>query len=130
MYKIFTASVISTVALVGCSSQSGPFPAPTVTVTQQAPESTPAPELSNSESYIQFVKSKGGYYASIASESTLINLGNIVCDGYESGLSQDDVVNALSYALVENNMDNQDGAVFAAAIVVGAETYLCVGQEV
>jgi PBP1b-binding outer membrane lipoprotein LpoB len=131
MKKIFVAAVISMVALVGCSTNSQP--APVVTVTEQVP----APDINQNDGnvsgvseYVSFVKENGGVYASSASPGDLINLGNIVCEGYANGMSQNDIVNALSYALVENNMDNEQGARFAAAIIVGAERYLCNGMSV
>lgn len=125
MYKIVIATIFSVAAITGCTTQETSSPAPTVTITEQAPRPEANNEVSNTQKYISFVKENGGYYAAIAGDQTLINLGNIVCDGYADGLSQEDIVNALSYALVENNMDNQDGAVFAASLIVGAERYLC-----
>lgn len=125
MYKIIAASIISAVALVGCSTSSEP--APTVTVTQEAPKAQEPQfqEKSNSENFVDFVRENGGLYASMAEDYQLVDLGNIVCDGYSKGLSQENIVDALSYALVENGMNNEQGAVFAAALIVGAERYLC-----
>ena len=125
MYKIIAASIISAVALVGCSTSSEP--APTVTVTQEVPK-TQEPSIeqkSNSEKFVDFVRDNGGVYASVADDYELVNLGNIVCDGYSKGLSQENIVDALSYALVENGMNNEQGAIFAASLIVGAERYLC-----
>jgi len=125
MKKILAAAAISMVALVGCSANSEPTP--TVTITEQAPPPVNQDDgvVSNVAQYVDFVKNKGGLYASMATPGDLINLGNIVCEGYSNGLSQDDVVEALAYALTENGMNNQNGAQFAAAIIVGAENYLC-----
>lgn len=125
MYKIIAASIISAAALVGCSTSS--TPAPTVTVTQEVPKAQ-EPQIeqkSNSEKFVDFVRDNGGVYASVADDYELVNLGNIVCDGYSKGLSQENIVDALSYALVENGMNNEQGAVFAAALIVGAENFLC-----
>lgn len=125
MYKILAASIITAAALVGCSTSS--TPAPTVTVTQEVPK-TQEPQIkqkSNSEKFVDFVRENGGVYTTVAEDYQLIDLGNIVCDGYAKGLSQDDIVMALSYALVENGMNNEQGATFAGALIVGAERYLC-----
>lgn len=125
MYKIIAASIISAAALVGCSTSASP--APTVTVTQEVPK-TQEPQTeqkSNSEKFVDFVRDNGGVYASVADDYELVNLGNIVCDGYSKGLSQENIVDALSYALVENGMNNEQGAIFAASLIVGAERYLC-----
>ena len=127
MTKI-VAVIVSFFALLAVSACSGTTSSdvPTVTVTAQPTQEAP-PEIIESpqEKFVSYVRQVGGRYASIAGDSQLINLGNIVCDGYSKGLSQDDVVSALSYALVENNMNNEDGALFAAALIVGAERYLC-----
>ena len=125
MKNILVAAAISMVALVGCSGNSNPTPA--VTITEQAPPPVNQDDgvVTSQSEYVNFVKDRGGLYASVATPSDLINLGSIVCDGYNRGLSEDDIVLALSYALVESNMGNEDGAQFAAAIVVGAERYLC-----
>jgi hypothetical protein len=125
MKKIITAAVISMMALVGCTTTSEP--APTVTITEQAPPNVDDGVITGTQAYVNFVKDNGGRYASIASDQNLINLGNIVCDGYRKGLSQDDIVGALAYGLTENGMNNQDGARLAAAIIVGAERFLCNG---
>lgn len=127
MTKII-AVIVSFFALLAVSACSGTAGSdgPTVTVTAQPTQEAP-PEIVESpqEKFVSYVRQMGGRYASIANDSQLVNLGNIVCDGYAKGLSQDDVVAALSYALVENNMNNEDGALFAAALIIGAERYLC-----
>lgn len=125
MKKIFIAAIISMTALVGCSTNSEPTP--TVTITEQAPPPVNQDDgvVSNTTQYVNFVKQNGGAYASVATAQGLIDLGEIVCDGYSKGLSQEEVVQALSYGLVENGMDNAEGAKFGAAIIIGAERYLC-----
>lgn len=125
MKKILTAAIISMVALVGCSANSEPNP--TVTITEQVPPPVDRDDgvINNEFKYINFVRENGGLYGSMADAQGIVNLGNIVCEGYAKGLSEDDVVAALAYALVENNMNNEEGAKFAAAIIVGAERYLC-----
>jgi hypothetical protein len=126
MKNIIIAMVISSVALVGCTAQSSP--APTVTITEQAP--APQPNLddgvvTNSQSFVSFVRQNGGMYGEIANESDIISLGRTICDGLSGGLSEDQITYILAEALVNNNMGNQAGAKFAAALIVGAKNYLC-----
>lgn len=127
MTKI-VAVIVSFFALLAVSACTGTTSSgsPTVTVTAQ-PTQEAAPEIIESpqEKFVSYVREKGGRYASIADDYQLVNLGNIVCEGYAKGLSEDDIVSALSYALVENGMNNEDGVIFAAALIVGAERYLC-----
>lgn len=126
MKKIIAASVISLVALVGCSSQT--TPTPTVTITEQAP--IPAPSVddgvtTSADDYVDFVRNNGGVYGNIAKESDLISLGNTVCEGFESGLSEDEITYILANSLVKSDMGNDEGAKFGAALIVGAKNYLC-----
>lgn len=122
------AVIISFFALLAVSACTGTTSSdgPTVTVTAQ-PTQEAAPEIVESPQnrFVSYVREKGGRYASIADDYQLVNLGNIVCEGYAKGLSEDDIISALSYALVENGMNNEDGVIFAAALIVGAERYLC-----
>ena len=125
---IFTSSiVIASLGLVACSSPSEP--APTVTVTQTAP-APPPPSVddgvvTNQQKYLSFVRQNGGRYASAASDFQLIDMGDTICSGFSRGLSQDQIIEALSRALVSSGMDNEGGAVFGATLIVGAKNYLC-----
>lgn len=126
MKKIIAAAVISMVALVGCTSQAEP--APTVTITEQAPLPSPSVDdgvVTNSQKFIDFVKSNGGIYGQVAEESDLFNLGKTICEGFAGGLSEEEITYVLAQALVNNNMNNDDGAKFGAALIVGAKNYLC-----
>lgn len=126
MKKIIEAAAISMLALVGCTSQAEP--APTVTITEQAPLPAPSVDdgaVTNSQKFIDFVRSNGGIYGQVAEESDLFNLGKTICDGFVGGLSEDEITYVLAQALVNNNMDNEDGAKFGAALIVGAKNYLC-----
>jgi hypothetical protein len=40
-------------------------------------------------------------------------------------LSEDEITYVLAQALVNNDMGNDDGAKFGAALIVGAKNYLC-----
>lgn len=124
MKKIIVAAAISMVTLVGCSSQASP--SPTVTVTQDAPmPSTDTGTSTNSQDFIDFVRINGGVYGEIADSSDILTLGNTICDGFAGGLSEDEITYALAQGLVESDMDNDDGAKFGAALIVGAKNYLC-----
>ena len=124
MKKIIVAAAISMVALVGCSSQASP--APTVTITQEAPApSTDSGSSTNSQDFIDYVRSNGGTYGKVADSSDILSLGGTICDGFAGGLSEDEITYALASALVENNMGNDEGAKFGAALIVGAKNYLC-----
>ena len=128
MKNIIIAAAISAVALVGCTPEASP--APTVTITEQAPAPLPAPSIddgvtTNSQKFVDFVRQNGGVYGSIANESDLLSLGDTICKGFAGGLSEDEITQVLAQALINNNMANDDGAKFAAALIVGARSYLC-----
>ena len=127
MKKIIVAAAISMVALVGCTSQSEPTPIPTVTITEQAPAplNTDDGVVTNSQKFIDFVRDNGGIYGQIAEESDLFSLGQTICEGFAKGLSEDEITYVLAQALVNNDMGNDDGAQFGAALIVGAKNYLC-----
>lgn len=130
MKKIIAAAAISMLALVGCTSQSEaePAPAPTVTITEQAPLPAPSVDdgvVTNSQKFIDFVRDNGGIYGKVAEESDLFGLGQTICEGFAGGLSEDEITYVLAQALVNNNMNNDDGAKFGAALIVGAKNYLC-----
>jgi hypothetical protein len=128
MKKIFVAAAIAAVALVGCTSQTEPLP--TVTITEQVPAPLPAPSVddgvtTNTQKFVQFVKENGGLYGQVANESDIISLGSTICQGLAGGLSEDEITQVLAEALLNNNMGNDDGAKFGAALIVGAKNYLC-----
>jgi hypothetical protein len=124
MKKIIVAAAISMAALVGCTSQSAP--APTVTVTEQIPApSVDDGAVSSSERFVEFVRQNGGVYGAIANESDIVGIGNTICDGFAGGLTEDEITQILAQSLVNNNMANDDGAQFGAALIVGAKNYLC-----
>jgi len=125
MKKIIAAAAISMVALVGCTSQSEP--APIVTITEQAPAplNTDDGVVTNSQKFVDFVRDNGGIYAKLAEDYDLFGLGKTICEGFAGGLSEDEITYVLAQALINNDMGNEDGARFAAALIVGAKNYLC-----
>jgi len=123
MKKIIIAiAAVASLGLAGCSGNSQPVP--TVTVTEQAPQGS---FQSSSEQYVNFVKDFGGRYGAVAPERTILSMGNTICDGLSAGMSTDDVIAAMAGALVENDMADDDGTKFAAALISGAEKFLCSG---
>jgi uncharacterized lipoprotein NlpE involved in copper resistance len=125
MKKIIVAATISVLALVGCTAQSEPTP--TVTITEQAPAplNTDDGVVTNSQKFVDFIRDNGGIYGQIAEESDIFSLGQTICEGFAGGLSEDEITYVLAQALVNNDMDNDDGAKFGAALIVGAKNYLC-----
>ena len=81
--------------------------------------------VTNSQKFIDFVRDNGGIYGQIAEESDLFSLGQTICEGFAGGLSEDEITYVLAQALVNNDMGNDDGAEFGAALIVGAKNYLC-----
>ena len=125
MKKIIVAATISVLALVGCTAQSEPTP--TVNITEQAPAplNTDDGVVTNSQNFVDFVRDNGGIYGQVAEESDLFSLGETICEGFAGGLSEDEITYVLAQALVNNDMNNDDGAQFGAALIVGAKNYLC-----
>lgn len=132
MKKIIVAAAISMVALVGCTQQSEPTPS--VTITEQVPLPTPAPlntddgAVTNSQEFINFVRENGGLYGGVANEKDIFAIGYTICEALAEGISEDEITYILAKSLVENNMGNDDGAEFGAALIVGAKNYLCGAQ--
>lgn len=128
MNKIIIIGIISFGFLVGCSTPSSSVPAPTVTVTQEPTIEAPEEYISNEDRFISFIRVNGGPYGENGSTSDILDIGNTICDAYSAGISKNDIVTALAESLVENSMNDEYGTQFAAALLVGAEKYLCNGD--
>jgi hypothetical protein len=115
-----------TFALSACTQQES-VPTPTVTITEQAPAPPSVDDgvVSNKTKYISFVRENGGFYASVATDLQLIEMGDIICQGLDNGLSRDQVIMVLAEALTKNNMDNENGALFGATLIVAAQRFIC-----
>lgn len=125
MKKFIVIVAISVAALAGCSSQTQPTP--TVTITEQLP---PPPSVddgvvTNSQQFIDFVRDNGGMYGRVAQDSDILDLGRTICEGFDNGLSEDQMTYVIAQALIENGMNNDDGIQLGAALIVGAKNYLC-----
>lgn len=125
MKKIIIAAAISMMALVGCTSQESPGPDITIFDPPITNESSDDGAITNSQKFVEFVKENGGLYGQVANESDIISLGDTICQGLAGGLSENEITQVLAQALVNNNMGNDDGAKFGAALIVGAKNYLC-----
>jgi hypothetical protein len=128
MKKFFVVMALAASSMLVASCTQQESPAPTVTITEQAPTQPPSiddEEVYSESRYLSFVRENGGMYALVASDSDLLSIGENICDGLLGGLSRDQIIDIVARALVSNGMDNQDGAVFGATLIVGAERYLC-----
>jgi hypothetical protein len=115
------AAGIMSLGLVACSGEAEPVP--TVTVTE---ESSPQIESqSSTQDYLDFVNDTGGVYALLSSESDLISLGETVCEGLASGLSEEDIIVIMAAALTENDLADEYGSQFGASLISGATAFLC-----
>jgi hypothetical protein len=119
-------ALVAAVSLVGCATPSS-SPAPTVTVTQG--EEAPAPaapvEQDAEDQYIQWLLAMGGPMAAFGTPSDLLEIGYGICEAYSDGVTQDEVVAVLSVLLVSEGVSEELGAPFGAALITGAERYLC-----
>lgn len=127
MNKIIIIGIISFATLVGCSAVESTAQ-PTVTVTQLPPESVPQEYISSEDRFVNFVRSNGGLYGEAAETSDIISIGNTICDAYSTGMTENEIITALAESLIESNMNDEDGHKFAAALLFGAEKYLCNGS--
>jgi hypothetical protein len=127
MNKIIITGIIAFGFLVGCSSTSNSVPAPTVTVTEEFPQE-PEQYISNEDRFVSFIRDNGGPYGEGSNTSDILDIGNTICNAYSAGVSKNDIVSALAESLVKNNMNDEYGTQFAAALLVGAEKYLCPGD--
>ena len=121
---LLAAAGLMSFSLVACSGEAEPIP--TVTITEEAVgQGTQQESESPTQGYLSFVKDSGGLYGALMEESDLIDIGNTICDGYGAGLSEDDIISALVSALIENDLADENGTEFAAALLAGATVYLC-----
>ena len=115
------AAGIMSLGLVACSGEAEPVP--TVTVTEElAPQDE---SQSSTQDYLDFVNDAGGAYALLSSESDLISLGETVCEGLSSGLSEEDIIIIMAAALTENDLADEYGSQLGAALISGATSFLC-----
>jgi hypothetical protein len=131
MKKIIVASsiAIASMGLVACSSDASP--APTVTVTQQAPVPTqddpepPSTTMSNEELYLLGLRSMGNPIIDIASDSQLLEMGYSVCDALEAGFSVEDIILYMANEMASEGMTSDNETEAVGYIIGAADTALC-----
>ena len=133
MNKIIIAVAISGIALVGCSSQASP--APTVTVTQNAPTpETPNTDdgvsnLSNEELYLIGIKAMDNPILNVATDSQLLEMGYSVCEALNAGFTTDDIIAYMAVQMAGEGMTS-DAEVEAVGYIIGAaDSALCPGSN-
>jgi len=127
---ISTAIIASSLFFVGCSN--GTAPAPTVTVTQQAP--VPAPSsmddpatnsVSNEELYLLALKAMDNPILNVATDAELLQMGYSVCDALNAGFTTDDVIQYMAGEMATSGMTS-DIEVEAVGYIIGAaDNALC-----
>lgn len=114
--------------MVACSSNSS-APAPTVTVTQQAPSVDDPPTadttLSNEELYLLGIKSMNNPILNVATDAQLLEMGYSVCEALNAGFTTDDVIQYMATQMAGNGMTS-DVEVEAVGYIIGAaDSALC-----
>jgi len=118
------AAAAMSLSLVACSGGSDSGNAVSVTEQNFTPEKEDTGK-SPQKSYLSFVNEFGGTYAAFFPDSNLLDMGNTICDGFDAGLSQSDIIQIFAEVLIENDMANDNGTKFASSMIAGAETFLC-----
>lgn len=133
MNKIIIAVAISGLALVGCTSQASP--APTVTVTQNAPAPEPlntddgVSNLSNEELYLIGIKAMDNPILNIATDAQLLEMGYSVCEALDAGFTTDDIIAYMAVQMAGEGMTS-DAEVEAVGYIIGAaDSALCPGSN-
>ena len=131
MKKIIVASsiAIASLGLVACSSNASP--APTVTVTQNAPAPTqddpvvPDTSMSNEDLYLLGLRSMGNRIIDNASDGELLEVGYSVCDALDAGYSVENIIAFLAVEMAKDGTTS-DTYVEAVGYIIGAaDTALC-----
>jgi hypothetical protein len=132
MKKIVFATAIISVSLVGCSSQVAE-PAPTVTITQDAPapsvDDPPTPSaMGNEELYLLGLKSMGNPIIDIATDAQLLEMGYSVCEALESGFTVQDVIEYMATEMAREGLTSDYQSEAVGYIIGAADTALCPGS--
>ena len=129
MKKIIIASsiTIASLGLVACSSDAAP--APTVTVTQQAPALTqddpPTTVMSDEELYLLGLRSMNNRIINNASDSELLEVGYSVCDVLDAGYTVDEVIAYLAAEMAKDGGASETYVEAVGYIIGASETILC-----
>jgi hypothetical protein len=129
MKTIIVASsiAIASMGLVACSSDASP--APTVTVTQQAPAPTqddpPTTSMSNQDLYLLGLRSMNNRIINSSSDGELLEVGYSVCDVLEAGYTVDEVIAYLAREMAKDGGASETYVEAVGYIIGAAETALC-----
>ena len=133
MNKIIIAVAIAGIALVGCSSQASP--APTVTVTQNAPQPDPlstddgVSNLSNEELYLISIKSMSNPILNVATDAQLLEMGYSVCEALNAGFTTDDIISYMAVQMAGEGMTSDVESEAVGYIIGAADSALCPGSN-
>jgi len=130
MKKIIVVSVLSALALVGCSSQS---PSPVVTVTKE--NVVPAPSVndgvaqSNTSLYLSALRSLGNPILNSASDAELLDVGHTVCEILSKGYSSEEIIYYMANEMAKDGNTSDAYAEAVGSIIGAAEVALCPGES-
>jgi hypothetical protein len=129
---IASSIAIASLGLVACSSDASP--APTVTVTQQAPPTqddppTPTVQPSNEELYLAAIKSMNNPILNVATDRQLLDMGYAVCEALDAGFTVDDVVSYMARQMFSQGMTSETEVEAVGYIIGGANAALCPSQS-
>ncbi len=104
------------IGLASCSSNNSATSSPTYTATSEpTPTYTPEPTYSVDEIYVAAIRNQYPYYASLYSDSELINIGKTGCQYFSEGGTFEE----LAYYLV-STIDADEEAFGFMGFVIGA----------
>ena len=115
----FTAIIISVVALAGCGQKET---IREVLVTTP-PTEAPAVEVSKYDQYLNALYNNSAQSREW-DEAKLLELGSLVCDGLDSGMTLDSLIEVFS-----SNADGSYDTEFYAVVLASSVTFLCPEYE-
>lgn len=125
--KIIVAGIISTVALVGCSSQASPQPVVTVTESVEVPqqESYDDGGVTNEDIYLLSLRSVGNPILNSGTDAELLELGYAVCEILSQGYSTEDIIYYMAKEMANDGNVSDVYAQAVGSIIGAAEVGLC-----
>jgi len=114
--KKIALAILAIVALAGCSTST---PAATVTVTQQAPAVTQAPQApSLDDQVIISLRSQGNSYINNISDAQLLDLTSQVCPILDSGMTVRSLLSSLVRDAINSGITDPE-ALNGMGLIVG-----------
>lgn len=125
--KILVAGIISTVALVGCSSQASPQPVVTVTESVEVPQQQSADDgvVTKEDVYLLSLRGVGNPILSSATDAELLDIGYTVCEILSKGYSTEDIIYYMANEMVKDGNTSDAYAEAVGSIIGAAEVGLC-----